>query len=422
MIKQLKAAFLRGAEDKNSELTFRKGAPLPKPQVCGRQFCFFVAFFLPISKMLEAPALLAEYAKSDLLAPAILHYLLQGAALVALVFLLSRLAKPLLRALADTVGQTITKIFCFAYAAYFLFSALLPLLDLEKFVYAAFYDTAPTNFSFAPFFLLCGYFCVKGIKALARSADLSLFLFLFPFLALVLMSVGQADLSAVLPVFGEPIQGTGRAFLSTAPHFSDVALLLPLACGYEYKKGDGKKIVLSYALGAAFVLLFLALFLGTFTTLAPREHYAFIKIAQYFPALDVVGRVDLLLSYLLTVLLFFNACLPVLYSIEFFTAGIDSSKRVLPSAVVNIALFFFVLYCNKYYNAVYAFFEKCFPVFWLFSLVLPVVLLFLLLKKDNRKAKKEGGREAINENNGVSERKPAATKRQRKTEVKNAQS
>ena len=390
-----KNLFARGANERNTQLTFRKNAPTAA-QVNARQICFFAAFFLPVSKMLESPARLSKFAAGDLLAPAILHFLLQGAVIWAIAFLLSKLDKPLLSAIAERFGEWATRLFCFLYATYFLFSALLPLLDMEKFVYAAFYDTAPTNFTFAPFFLLCGYFCLKGLKALGRAADLSVFLFLIPFLAIILMSVGQTDFSAVLPVFGEPIRNVGNAFLKSAPHFSDAALFLPLFCGYRYKKGDAKKITLSYFGGALAVLLFLAVFFGLYTSLAPREHYAFIKIAQFFPALNVLGRIDLLFVYLLTVLLFFNACLPFLYSTELFTAGMDTNKRVLPSLILNVALFFFVLYCNRFYNAFYAFYERAFPVFWVFSILLPLCLFLLLLRK---KRQNDGGRYALNGKN-----------------------
>ena len=377
-------------------------------QVNGRQICFFAAFFLPVAKTLEAPARLSKYAAGDLLAPAILHFLLQGGIIFALALLISRLDKPLLSAIAERFGEWSARLCCFLYAGYFLFSALLPLLDLEKFVYAAFYDTAPTNFTFAPFFLLCGYVCLKGLKAVGRAADLSIFLFLIPFFAVILMSVGQTDFSAVLPIFGEPIAKLGNAFLKSTPHFSDAALFLPLFCAYKPKKGDVKKITLSYFGGALAVLLFLAVFFGLYTSLAPREHYAFIKIAQFFPALNVLGRIDLLFVYLLTVLLFFNACLPLLYSVELFSTGIDSNKRVLPSVILNVGLFFFVLYCNRFYNAFYAFYERAFPVFWTFSIAVPLMLFLALYRK---KRQNDGGRYATKPNlKPKSEKKSAKNK------------
>ncbi len=380
MTERLKSLFAKGINER-SALTVTAFTPPKKPVVCGRQLCFFAAFFLPVSKLLETPSLLARYAKGDMLAPAIFQFIAQALVLSACMFALSRLKKPLLQELAERFGVWTARIFCFLYAAYFLFSSLMPLLDLEKFVYAAFYDTAPTAFTFAPFFLLSGFFCVKGVKALARSADLSLFLFLVPFLGLIVMSVGQTDLSAVLPIFGEPFKGTVKGALASAPHFADVALFLPFFCGYRYQKGDGKKVVASYGLGAAFVLLFFAVFLGLYTSLAPREHYAFIKVAQYFPALDTVGRIDLIVSYFLTVVLLFYTCLPIFCTVEFFSAGLNTSKRVLPSLVLNVALLAFVFFFNQRYNAFAAFYTRAYPVFWLFSVLIPLLGLLLVFKK-----------------------------------------
>ena len=60
---------------------------LPKQEsVNARQIAFFCAFLLPVSKFLEAPSLLAKYAKGDLLLPAILHFLLQFFLVLVLLY------------------------------------------------------------------------------------------------------------------------------------------------------------------------------------------------------------------------------------------------------------------------------------------------------------------------------------------------
>ena len=74
-------------------LLFSRSGYFILPGVC-LLLCFFAAFFLPITKMLEAPALLSKYAAGDILVPALGHYLLQAAVLAALLFLISRLDKP----------------------------------------------------------------------------------------------------------------------------------------------------------------------------------------------------------------------------------------------------------------------------------------------------------------------------------------
>ncbi len=351
-------------------------------QVYARQVAFFAAFILPVSKFLETPALLSQYAKGDILLPALLQFLTQALTILAVLYASSQSERSLLERLEDKFGKWVKGAFL-AYALYFAFASLLPLLDLEKFVYAAFFDTAPTTFAFGAFFLLLAFVCCKKFKSLGRFADLSLFLFLFPFLAIIGMGFFKSDLTRLLPFFGTDFSGISQAFTRSAPHFSDAALLLPLLCARRYREGDGKKIMAGYGAGALLCLLFFAVFFGLYSSLAPREHYAFLKIAQYFPALQVVGRLDLIFIYLLSTVLLFYTCLPVFYAVELWTRALRTEKKTLPSAIASVGLFLLVLFVNRYYNDFYAVISgKLAPVFWLFSNLLPLALLLLPKEKD----------------------------------------
>ncbi len=363
---------------KNTPFTTAKNG-----EVYARQIAFCAAFILPMGKLLEAPSLLARYAKGDILLPALLHFLLQSLVLVGVLYALSKSEKSLLERAHEKLGKWIALPVAL-YLLYFLFAAILPLLDLEKFVYAAFFDTAPTAFSFGAFFLLLAFLCTKGLKSFGRCADLCLFLFLFPFLALLAMGFFETDLTRLLPFFGTDGRGIARAFAKTTPHFSDVALLLPLLATYRHKEGDGIKITLGYWAGAALTLLFFAVFFGIFSTLAPREHYAFSKIAQYFPALDVVGRLDLLFVYFLTIVLLFYTCLPLLYSTDLTARLFHAKRKTLISFIVSFAFFLLVLFVNQYYDGFYRIISgRLAPVFWLVADVVP---LFALLFKENAHA------------------------------------
>ncbi len=353
----------------------------------GRQIAFFAAFILPIYKLLELPSILAHFTGGDLLLPAFLQYLFQTGILLALLFVVSRLDKPLFAYLEEKLGGW-TAILYVLYALYFLFAAVLPLLDLDKFVYAVFYDTSPTFFSFIFFFIVSAYVCARGIKTLGRIADLSLFLFLVPFVALIVMSLTEADASNLLPIFQHRFEHTMSAFTYTAPHFSDAVFLLPLLGNLEYKKGDSKKIAIGYGLGGVFTLLFLGVFYGVYSTIAAREHYAFAKIAQYFPALTVIGRIDLLLVYLLCIVLFIYVSTPLHYATDFTTRLFGGKRRVWFATAFNLAALLFTLFCNQHYNAIYALFgQYLFPVFWVFADLFPLALLLLVLKKRKKEKK-----------------------------------
>ena len=353
-------------------------------QVCGRQIALAAAFLLPAAKLLEAPSILATYAKGDLLLPALLHFILQFAVLSALLFTISKSEKTLFERLNERLGKW-SVAFYGVYALYFLFAAVLPLLDMEKFTYAAFFDTSPTVFAFVAFFIFSAFVCAKGLKTLGRVADLCLFLYLIPFLALIGMALSTADFSHLLPLFGGKFGDTMYAFKRTTPHFSDTVLLLPLLGNLRYKKGDSAKIIGGYAVGAAGTLLFLATFFSIYSSIAPREHYAFSKIAEYFPALDVIGRVDLLFVYMLTIVLLFFTAMPLQYTTQLICHTFQVKKSVLVSAIINVGALVFLLFANRHYNAIYSLIGgKLSIAFWFIADMLPLFFLFLPKKERKR--------------------------------------
>ena len=351
-----------------------------------RQIAFFAAFVLPVYKLMETPSLLAGFLQGDLLLPAILHFLIEFGLIVALLYCASRSEKTILERLIDTLGSWV-KIVYSALCVFFLAVAILPLLDLEKFVYSVFYDTAPTLFSFGFFFIFSAFLATKGIKALGRLGDLSLFLFALPFFALIAMSLTEADFTNLLPFFEKGFGDTMYAMNYTKAHFCDAIFLLPLIMNLRFQKGDGIKISAGYLGGTFMTLLFLAVFYGLFSSIAPREHYAFAKIAQYFPVLSVVGRIDLLFVYIVCIVLFFFVATPLHYATHFLSSIFESKGKTLFSTIVCLALFVFTLFFNRRYDSVYQLFcTVLFPIFYLFDFG---VLLLLFLPKDRVKKHKE---------------------------------
>ncbi len=361
--------------------------PPENSHIYGRQIALFAAFVLPIYKMLELPSLLARFAGGDLLLPALLQFLSQAAVLFGVLYTVSKSEKPLFVRLEERLGKGIYAFYCI-YALFFLFAAILPLLDLEKFVYAVFYDTSPTSFAFAFFFFFSAFLCMRGVKTLGRFGDLSLFLFVVPFVVLMIMSVFEADVTSLLPLFERKFGDTMYAIKYTAPHFADVALLLPLIGNMSYQKGDGKKIGIGYGVGAFCTLLFLAIFYGLFSSVAPRVHYAFAKIAQYFPPLSIIGRVDLIFVYALCSVLFVYVAMPLQYASNFSARLVPIKHKTLISLLINVGAFFFVLFCNKYYNSIYSFFGRYGFIFYtLLGNILPSCLALFFLDRKKKRAK-----------------------------------
>ena len=344
--------------------------------VPARQIALFSACVLPVYKMVEFPSLLARRVGGDIWLPALIQFALQFLLLLALLWTVKKGEDTLAVRLENKLGKAVGVVYGL-YAVFFLLFAVLPVLDLEKFTYAVFYDTAPTSFSFGFFFLLSAYIGCRGISCVGRFGDGALFLVPLAFFALLVMSFPACDFSALLPIAKTPPVQIFDAVRYTAMPFTDVAVLLPLLLRWEYEKGDVKKISLGYGVGAAISLVFLAVFYGVFSSSAGREHYAFSKIARYFPALSVVGRVDLLFVYLMCIALLFYACVPFLYAVRGIHRIAPKISPCLLSGGIALGFFLFTLFCNKYYDAIYALFGYyLYPVFWVFGFVLPLFLLF----------------------------------------------
>lgn len=338
-----------------------------------RQLCFFAAFVLPVGKILQLPSLLTHHAGGDLLLSALAGLLIEFLAFASLVWHAKKTNRTPIESLTQTLGTPATRIFCALYALFLLLYLALPLFDLEKFSHAAFSDTSPTFFIFTPFFFLSGYIAVNGLKGVARSADVSPILFLLPLVGLFIFSVGQADFSRLLPITEKPIVTTLTATWKTLPYFSSGGLCLPIFGGYRYKKGDEKKLLPAFSIGAFLTLAFLAVFFALFGVLGAKEQFAVMKIGQYFPALKSIGRVDLLLVYLITIELFYYTSLPTLFFTEFTTHTLGAKNKPLISATLSVALYLCVLFLNKYYVAIHTFFEVWLPpVFLLFGTLIPI--------------------------------------------------
>jgi hypothetical protein len=210
------------------------------------------------------------------------------------------------------------------------------------------------------------------------------------------MGFSAADFSSLMPLFERDFSASASAFRRSQPYFSDVVLLLPLLLHLSYKKGDGVKVAAGYAAGSLFTLLFLAVFFGIFSSIAAREHYAFSKIAQYFPALKIVGRIDLIFIYLLSIVLILYTCLPLQYSTLLLSKTLNLPKKTIVSAILNFSLFLFALFFNRHYNLFYHFISReTFFVFFLIADMLPLFLLFLPKNKEKVTKNKRKIKESV---------------------------
>lgn len=353
-------------------------------RISRRQIYFFLAAIAPVGKLVILPARLSEYAGNDLLFPAAIQILLQTA-VVFCVLLVAKKGESLFGLLKNTFGKVAATVLILLYSLFLLYAALLPLLEQKLFVQGVFYDTLPSIVSFAPFFLFVAYLAAKPLASYGRTWDVLAPISVIGLAGVLVLSVTNADYGAVLPVGASGAKGIFGGTAYSFSWFFDGALLLPLLGKFEYKKGMAWKGALCYLGGGAAVLFFLATFYGIFEGIAMNQLFAFTKTSKYFSGITVLGRVDYLFIFALSLVMAFYVALPLQEGVECALQAFGRKKYLPTLLSVGVALLFFVLVIlldYRFGDVMRALSQKGFWLFPIFTIALPVLCLLLRRKHE----------------------------------------
>lgn len=344
-----------------------------------RQLCLFFAGFMPLGKLIFYPSFIADVAKNDLLISAGLNLLAEGLVLWALLLLAAKTDKSFFELLTLTFGELTARVIYGIYALFFLLNAVLPICEQSLLLRSAFFDTQLSPLATAPFFLLSLYLCVKGFKLTGRSADLLAPVAIVCLTVMILFGFFGSDFTNLLPTASNGGE-IARGALFSVRWFSDGAFLLFFLGHYRHEKGGTAKIMLSYLAGTCIVLLVLGAFYSIFSNIAILQKGGFANIGKYFPSLNILGRMDYILTYLITLPLLFYLVLPLQFSVSCLEECFHWHKRIPLSLIVNAAAAFFTYFVNYFSIGVEAFVSRyLWPIFLCFAYLIP--LLAWSLKK-----------------------------------------
>ncbi|MCH5146652.1 MAG: GerAB/ArcD/ProY family transporter [Clostridiales bacterium] len=329
-----------------------------------RQICFILIFYTAASKLLLYPTMLSGYSGRDLLFSALINFVVQGIVIWAVAYLSSKTDKTLFELLKDTFGEIPARIIFGFFAAFFIVCTIIPLFEQKLYVHAIFYDTVPTVLVFLPIFIFTIYAGSKSFKNIGCCADVCMPIFLISMAFIFFMSFTEVDFSNLLPVLKTPASKVFGGSMKTALNFLEPAYLLMFLGHFRYKKGDAAKMTLSYAAGAAIVLLFLAVFYGIYGELTYSRQFAISKTSLYFSAIDVIGRIDLYTLYALEVVMLFALVLNIQLAVQCLIKCTGWDCPEILSVAVNAVLATILLTCNHFFTALQSFFAN-----WLWIVV-----------------------------------------------------
>lgn len=276
-----------------------------------RQICFILVMYNACTKLLLYPAFMAAQTGNALIFPALADLAVQTAVVWATAYLSARRGESFFDMIASSLGRVTAKVIYALLGAYFLFIAIVPLIEQQNFIHDAFYETVLSLGMFLPVFAFLFYAGLKPLKDAGAFADICMPVFVVSLLAIWAMSAGQGNFSHFMPVLRQPLTVLGKGALASLYRFSEGAFLLVFAGNFKYKKGDAAKLTLSYAAGGLAVVITMALFYAVYGPLAETRTFALVNSSVFFAPLDYLGRIDLFAAYAFDLVVLFALALHV---------------------------------------------------------------------------------------------------------------
>lgn len=337
-----------------------------------------------VSRLLLYSTALSDVCGNDLLFPILIDFAIQTVVVWAVCYLCSKTDKTFYGLLENTFGNVVARIIYGIFALYFVFGTILPMMEQKQYVGQIFYDTVPSLIVFLPFFVFSVYAGSKELKNIGRCADICLPIFVAAFAVMLIMAFSEVDLTNLLPILKTPATKILGGAFGSFFRFVEPSFLLMFMGHFKYRKGDAARITLSYAGGGLIVILFSAIFYSIYGVISPSRDFAISRVAIFFPAIELIGRIDLIALYFLEIAMLFALVINIQFSVYCLKKCTGWQIGGVWSLVVNAILFALVIILDSKFSGLHGFYSKwAWIVTVVFALILP--LLAWTLKKGEKR-------------------------------------
>ncbi len=352
-------------------------------QLKTRQVCFFLMAFLPITKFFSLPSLISKSAGHDMWISILISLLVDFLTLLPIVFACKFSKKSLFEILEETFSKTGAKVIAVLYIIYFIAKAILPLNEQKDYVDFTLYTLKPSIAYFIPIFLLGFYMCFKKLRFLGRLSDILWLVTINGFVTLIVLSISNADFSAILPVGVHSSKEIVSASFNSLSWFGDAVFIMFFIGQFKYEKRSTLKLLLSFLVGAIMVLAFMIIFYSIFSYIAFRQRFALTEISKYTTVISNLGRIDYLGIIMILFSNMFALCLPI-YFVAKLLDYVFNFKKVWIAPSISVAIQLFIsIFLNEFIFSLEKIITGYFGYYFLLvGNVLPIIFSILTIKKE----------------------------------------
>ncbi len=355
-------------------------------QLKTRQICFFFLTFMPVIKIFMMPSIVSGISNEDGWLSVLLSVFVDFSILALLVFTFRKNDTDFFSVIEETFGKTISKIIMVIYALFFFVKALLPISEQRDFIDLTLYPVISVPITFIPFFFVLFYLCTKKLRVLGRLSDAVWVISIIGFILILALSFSNTDFTAMLPIGASGLKNIIKGSFASSVWFGDTLYFLFFIGEYEHKKGDGRKILLSYLLSSLLVIAFIIVFYSTFTSIAFRQRFALTEISKYTTVIYNLGRFDYIAIFLILFSSVIALSVPLYLSNRLLKKAFNVKKEWPFALGICVLIFIFFTFFNEYLASFEYFATNLFGYFYIcIGVIFPIVLCIIKGVKNAKK-------------------------------------
>jgi len=305
-----------------------------KKDLSVRQIALFFIAFLPVTKIFIMPKDASNIANEDMWLSVLFALSFDFLTIFVLSKVNKKHDKTIYQILEDNFGIVIKDIILVILIFILLFKAFTPIYEQKNFVQNTMYETSPTAFIFAPFFIISTYLATRKLRAIGRLADLCWFFTLIGFLLLISLSIENSDFLAILPIGANGVN-IFKANYFIAPWFCDAIYFLFFLGRYNNSKKSTKTILLGFLVSALITLIFSIVFYAVFTFTSGRELFALAEISKYSTVINSIGRFDYIGIFSILISNTISVSFPVFIIVDILKEIFKKDLSVIFSLIVS---------------------------------------------------------------------------------------
>jgi len=351
------------------------------------QLCvILLAIFLSMRPIIEN-SIQAKFVGNDSVITALIAGIINlGLALLICYVIHKNPGKSFLDIIKNLTGETVAKIILFLLGIVFLFKIVLIDYQITFLLHDSIYTEISWDLFTIPVYFILAFIAIKGIRAIARTYQMVVPLSLLMFVAVLLLSLNNANFENLLPL----LDHTPSEFINALTY------ILSQSCSFIFlftfmenvaytSKGYYKKIIPTILIILILIESFYILFIAVMGNFAPFVKESLIKMTQFRDSSFGYFKIDIFASLFWIPLIILQDALCV-YSISY---CLKQSLNI-PSYIscIGTVLFLYIIEFIPQINnqtVSYIYFEMISFYVLAFVLLLPVLLVIASFKKEKTK-------------------------------------